>query len=84
MNCSIMVILRKSFQPRQWFIGDGEPDPFVIADEDVFMWVYRANSDGSFVVGYYAPDGEWFSESAFKTKEEAAARVNFLNGGRRS
>lgn len=83
MNCNIMVVLRKCFQPRQWFSEDGEPDPFVIADEDAFMWVYRENSDSSFVVGYYAPDGTWFSESSFRTKEEAANRVNFLNGGQR-
>lgn len=73
-------LARKSFQPRQWFIADGEPDPFVIADGDSFMWVYRQEGDG-FAVGYYAPDGTWFTDGHYVTKETAAARVRFLNGG---
>lgn len=75
--------LRKSFQPRQWFNSDGEPDPFVIADEETFMWVYRGNEENGYLVGFYAPDGTWFTDSEWKTKQEAADRVNYLNGGKR-
>lgn len=46
------------------------------------MWVYRGGND-CFEVGYYAPDGAWFTESVCVTKDEAAARVNYLNGGSR-
>ena len=83
MNASLNW-LRNSFQPRQWFAGDGEPDPFIIADEDSFMWVYRENvKSGEYEVGYYAPDATWFAESSHATSDLAAARVNFLNGGKK-
>lgn len=80
----ILELLRKCFQPRQWSIEDGEPDPFVIADEDSFMWVYRENvKTGEYDVGYYSPDGDWTTDSSYSTRELAAARVNYLNGGKR-
>lgn len=34
-----------------------------------------------YTVGFYAPDGEWMPESDYNDKQEAAARVHFLNGG---
>lgn len=74
--------LRKCFQPRQWFVGDGEPNPFIVADEDSFMWVYRPEGD-KLIVGYYAPDGTWFAESSYTKVDDAAARVNYLNGGKK-
>lgn len=82
VNCTLSL-LRKCFQPRQWFSGECGPDPFLIADEDVFMWVYKEGPNGLFLVGYFAPDGTWFTESSFRTKEDAANRVNYLNGGKR-
>lgn len=33
-------------------------------------------------VGFYKPDGKWEPESDHSSEEEAAARVNYLNGGR--
>lgn len=72
--------LRKCFQPRQWFQGEGEPDPS-ISNCEAFMWVYRKLDSGKFCVGYFMPDGTWFSESEFADAGDAAARVNFLNGG---
>ncbi len=33
-------------------------------------------------VGFYDPDGKWHPESDHTHKEEAAKRVNFLNGER--
>lgn len=75
--------LRKCFQPRQWFRGDGEFDPSVISDEDTFMWVYKKNAQGLFEVGFHEPDGAWSIESVHESAHQAAAHVNFLNGGKR-
>lgn len=33
-------------------------------------------------VGFYRPDGKWESESDHHDREQAAARVAYLNGGR--
>ncbi len=35
-----------------------------------------------FTVGFYDPDGKWIAESDHDMLDEAAARVNYLNGGR--
>jgi hypothetical protein len=45
-------------------------------------WVYiqSENSPPLFTVGFYRPDGAWEAESDHGTREEAAARVNYLNG----
>ena len=55
------------------------------------MYVYQQSereSDGPegysppvFTVGFYAPDGHWHAESDHLTREAAAARVHYLNGG---
>lgn len=74
--------MRKSFQPRQWFVSDGEPDPFTINDEDAFMWVYIPQEDETFEVGFFSPDGQWFADGKYDSKEDAARRVNYLNGGK--
>lgn len=51
------------------------------------MYVYRMLNYGSeekvFTVGFYDPSGEWNPESDHSSREEAANRVNFLNGGRK-
>jgi hypothetical protein len=31
-------------------------------------------------VGFYDPNGKWMPESDFNSPEEAAERVNYLNG----
>lgn len=71
-------MMSKCFQPRQWFTGDGEPNPF---NEDALMWVYRSTTNNRYEVGYFAPSGEWFADSSYDTKELAGARVRYLNGG---
>lgn len=56
------------------------------------MYVYilsqRAGRDGCdndlFTVGFYDPSGKWNPESDFATRDEAADRVAFLNGGARA
>ena len=54
------------------------------------MYVYRDNGhSGGYTVGYHqmkwkhdgTPYTEWQEESKHHTKKEAAARVNYLNGG---
>ena len=45
------------------------------------MWVYIKRESGLFTVGFYNPDGNWRPESDHPTKESAARRVNYLNGG---
>lgn len=76
MNRSETLVIARSFQPRQWF-----PHGF---DDDCggdIMWVYRPSEDGDWLVGFFYPDGCWFTESKFQDKDQAAARVNWLNGG---
>jgi hypothetical protein len=36
-----------------------------------------------FTVGFYDPAGRWEPESDHSTREAAAERVHYLNGGRR-
>lgn len=74
-------MLQKSFEPRQWFDGDGQPqsEAFSINREGC-MWVYR-EMQGRFVVGFFSPDKEWHADKSFETCEDAAERVRWLNGG---
>lgn len=44
------------------------------------MYVYH-EIDGSFIVGFYMPNGKFYKDSEVKTKEEARQIVNYLNGG---
>jgi hypothetical protein len=45
------------------------------------MYVYIQSEPGLWTVGFYKPSGEWMPESDHDSKIEAAARVNWLNGG---
>jgi len=44
------------------------------------MWVY-IESEGLYTVGFYDHNGGWHPVSAHNSKEEAAKRVHYLNGG---
>jgi hypothetical protein len=44
-------------------------------------WVYMQSEAHLWTVGYFDPHGAWHSDSDHDTKEGAAARVNYLNGG---
>ena len=46
------------------------------------MWVYIQSEPGLYTVGFYSPDGKWYTDSDYDTKTAAALRVNFLNGGK--
>lgn len=45
------------------------------------MYVYIKSEPNLWTVGFYNPQGNWISESDYDTPEEAAGRVNWLNGG---
>jgi len=45
------------------------------------MYIYLKSEPNLWTVGHYAPDGEFIPESDHSTKEEAAERVHYLNGG---
>jgi len=51
------------------------------------MWVYiqsekpSHDSSGLWTVGFFDPSGVWHPESDHSSREEAAARVSYLNGG---
>ena len=41
------------------------------------------NSEGSlYTVGFYDPSGKWIPESDHDSREKAAERVHYLNGGK--
>lgn len=44
-------------------------------------WIYIQSEPSLFTVGFYKPNGEWESESDHVTREQAANRVHYLNGG---
>lgn len=76
---TIMTAMSVCFQPHQWF-----PHGFDANSQGKIMWVYRpSEQDGRWLVGFFYPDGSWFTDSAFDNQDGAAARVNWLNGGSR-
>ena len=46
------------------------------------MWVYIQSEKALWTVGFYSPDGEWQTDSDHATRESAAERVHYLNGGK--
>jgi hypothetical protein len=44
-------------------------------------WVYLNSEPQLWTVGFYDSNGEWHPESDHASEQEAALRVNFLNGG---
>jgi hypothetical protein len=44
------------------------------------MWIYQKRSDGSFMVGYYSPGGQFNAISDQATEAAAQALVSYLNG----
>lgn len=45
------------------------------------MYVYIQSEPSLWTCGLYDPKGKWQSESDHDTKEQAAERVHWLNGG---
>lgn len=47
---------------------------------------FETERDGEhrlYTVGFYDPAGKWQAEQDFPNRDDAAARVHFLNGGSR-
>ena len=47
-------------------------------------YVYIQSEPRLWTVGFYKPDGEWEPDSDHSSKEDAGARVHYLNGGSES
>jgi len=45
------------------------------------VYVYILTQPGVWTVGFYRPNGDWVPESDHRSPDEAASRVNWLNGG---
>lgn len=45
-------------------------------------WVYIQSEPGLYTVGFYAPSGDWHTDSDYGKREDAAERVHYLNGGK--
>jgi hypothetical protein len=46
------------------------------------MYIYIKSEQYLWTVGFYNPKGEWIPESDHDSKESAAKRVHYLNGGK--
>ena len=45
------------------------------------MYVYLRSGANLYTVGFFTPSGEWIAESDWDSRESAALRVHWLNGG---
>ena len=45
------------------------------------MYVYKQTEKWLYTVGFYDPEGNWHPESDHESKDKAAERVAWLNGG---
>ena len=45
------------------------------------QYVYIKSEPGLYTVGFYDPSDEWQPESDHTSKDDAATRVHYLNGG---
>jgi hypothetical protein len=46
------------------------------------MYVYIITEPGVYTVGFHTPNGEWHTDGDFASREDAAKRVRYLNGGK--
>lgn len=53
-----------------------------IQKEGTMTWVYLRSEPNLYTVGFYSPDGGWNTDYDYATKDEAAKRVHYLNGGK--
>jgi hypothetical protein len=67
-----------------YITGHFGEDQFRYDEEEEAVWVYKQTEPRLFTVGFYDPEGTWYPEKDFATADEAAARVNYLNGGQGS
>lgn len=57
-------------------------DRAILRELEARMYVYVKSEPQLWTVGFYRPDGSWESESDYTSREEAAERVHYLNGGK--
>ena len=57
------------------------PKAVQMTNKEKIMYVYIKSEPGLWTVGFYDPDGNWQTDSDHSNREEAAARVHYLNGG---
>lgn len=76
-------MLAQSWNPREWFdaIEDESTYNEFADQEDSLMWVYVNVASDVWEVGFYTPDRIWQIDSTHSTRELAADRVHWLNGG---
>lgn len=43
-------------------------------------WVYLRSEPGLWTVGFYTPSGQWHTDSDHDNRDDARARVHYLNG----
>lgn len=56
----------------------------IATGDETMIWIYiktESNPD-LYTVGFYTPQGRFEPESDHSTRESAAKRVNYLNGGK--
>ena len=46
------------------------------------MYVYIESEHNLWTVGFYDPKGIWHPENDYNSKQSAAQRVHYLNGGK--
>jgi len=51
-------------------------------EREGIMYVYILSEPGLWTVGFYDPSGKWHADSDHTSREEAAERVHYLNGGK--
>lgn len=76
-RCVMSAAEHGSFKPWPWYRNLPEET----YREDEVVYVYRQSDLFEWTVGYYTPSGEWMPESTWDSKEKAAERVRWLNGG---
>lgn len=74
-------MMSQSFSPRDWFTDRDWRDDDSPSRKEKIMWVYKQLDYEQWAVGYWSPEKEWFQDAIYSTKEEAAERVHWLNGG---
>lgn len=48
----------------------------------MYVYIESKFDRGLYVVGFYAPSGEWIPESDHDTIQSASERVHYLNGSK--
>ena len=72
-------MLQQSWNPRQWFTTHDKYKTEV--EEEFGMWIF-IKGDDKYTVGFYDKEGVFHEDTQYDYREQAAKRVNYLNGGK--